>query len=683
MVYPKVRSVAIIIGVLVIVCSETSVMAADGIVDANYPARPKRQDSFLGIHFDFHAGNQDTAIGKTVTEEMVNEVIEKVRPDYIQHDCKGHPGFSSYPTKVGNPAPGVVNDPLKIWRKVTAEHGVSLYMHYSGVWDAEFVRLHPEAARVDENGVADTKCTSVFGPYVDQLLIPQLKELRDVYGVDGVWLDGECWALNRDYSTFAAKAFKESTGFNVLPKSPQDANYATFSEFCRQGFRDYLEHYVDSLHAYDGKFQIASNWAYSSFMPEPIRADVDFISGDFAQQNSFNIARFDARVMRNQGKPWDLMAWGFVSDKDYCINVKSAVQLAQEAAVVVALGGGFQTYYTQKRDASIYEWEMDVFAEVAKFCRARQLYCHKAEGIPQISVVFSRANIYHNSKRLFGSWEPENIDPVHGTLFGLLDNQYSVDVHIEHNIKGKMSNFPLIVLPECNYIEDDFKKQLLSYVQEGGNLLLVGPDCARLFQDQLNYTSHDNGGVRKSWLAHNGKMAGINGYCQSVTLPNDSKSFGELYPDNELAGTAMPAAMIRNYGKGKIAATFFNFGIPYVNARRSVARDWLGGLVQELFPYPMVKVTGSHNVDVVLSQYKDQLAINLVNTSGDHANKNVYVWDELPAVGPLHIIAKCEYRPKRVCVYPEKTCLEFSYSNGEANFVLPKLAIHSVVVLEK
>ena len=72
------------------------------------PARGRCADAFLGLHFDFHAGPDCTEIGKRTTREMVAEVIDLVHPDYIQIDCKGHPGLSSYPTKVGNRAPGFV-----------------------------------------------------------------------------------------------------------------------------------------------------------------------------------------------------------------------------------------------------------------------------------------------------------------------------------------------------------------------------------------------------------------------------------------------------------------------------------------------------------------------------------------------------------------------------------------------
>ena len=112
----------------------------------------KRADSFFGLHFDFHATDKDNKIGETMTEELVDSMLTIIKPDYIQVDCKGHPGISSYPTKVGNPAPGFVKDPYPIWRKATSKHGVGLFVHYSGVIDQEAVKKHPDWAAHDQDG---------------------------------------------------------------------------------------------------------------------------------------------------------------------------------------------------------------------------------------------------------------------------------------------------------------------------------------------------------------------------------------------------------------------------------------------------------------------------------------------------------------------------------------------------
>ncbi len=226
--------------------------------------RLRREESFLGIHFDFHAREDCKEIGRNLTPAMVERIIEAVHPDYIQCDCKGHAGVCSYPTKVGNPAPGFVLDPLRIWREVTARHGIALYMHYSGVWDSDFVRRYPEWAALRPDGHPHERITSLFGPYTEKLLIPQLKELVDVYGVDGVWIDGDCWAVEQDYCDAAIAAFRAQTGIADIPRKPTDPHYREYTQFTRQAFRAYLRRYVEAMHAHSPGFQIASNWAYTS-----------------------------------------------------------------------------------------------------------------------------------------------------------------------------------------------------------------------------------------------------------------------------------------------------------------------------------------------------------------------------------------------------------------------------------
>ena len=137
--------------------SQPGSRTASSATSDSTPIRMKRSEAFLGIHFDFHAGDDCDRVGARTTREMVASVIDKVQPDYIQIDCKGHRGYSSYPTEVGNPAPGFVGDPLRVWRDVTRERGIALFMHYSGVWDDHAARTHPQWAAIKARLYRDLK----------------------------------------------------------------------------------------------------------------------------------------------------------------------------------------------------------------------------------------------------------------------------------------------------------------------------------------------------------------------------------------------------------------------------------------------------------------------------------------------------------------------------------------------
>ncbi|MDT8303753.1 MAG: alpha-L-fucosidase [Sedimentisphaerales bacterium] len=466
-----------------IVGAITVCLIGNTCVNAADPLRMRRADAFLGIHFDFHAGEDCNRIGERTTHRMVELVIDKVKPDYIQIDCKGHRGYSSYPTKVGNPAPGFVGDPLRIWRDVTRKRGVPLFMHYSGVWDSKAIADHPQWAVINKDGKPNDRATSVFGPYTDALMIPQLRELAGEYGVDGVWVDGDCWATTPDYGEVAVRKFCKQTGVKTVPQKIGEPYWNEWMDFHREGFRNYVRHYVDELKASHPNFQIISNWAFSDHMPEAVTANIVSLSGDFSPDDSVNSARFAGRCLEDQGVPWDLMSWSF-SRKTR--KQKPAVQLMQEAAQVLSIGGGYQAYFKQDRDGAIRNpAEMDVMAEVARFCRARQVYCHRSVAVPQIALLYSTVGHYKESPRLF-HWSGSNgVKVLRMALTQILQNQFGVQILSEHQLKGNMSKWPVIVVPAWTYLESDFRDELASYAQSGGRLVLIGQGPAKLFKNEL------------------------------------------------------------------------------------------------------------------------------------------------------------------------------------------------------
>ena len=340
------------------------------------------------------------------------------------------------------------------------------------------------------DGKPNDKATSVFGPYVDTLMIPQLRELAGEYGVDGVWVDGDCWGTTPDYSEATVQRFCEQTGATSAPRKASDPYWNQWMDFHREGFRRYLRHYVDELKASHPDFQVISNWAFSDHMPEAVSANVAGLSGDFAPDDSVNSARFAGRCLEDQGVPWDLMSWSF-SRKTR--KQKPAVQLMQEAALVLAMGGGYQAYFKQDRDGAIRDpAEMDVMAEVAQFCRDRQAYCHRSVAVPQIALLYSTAGHYRESPRLFHWSGSHGVKVLRKALTEMLQNQYGVQILSEHQLKGHLSKWPVVVVPGWTYLESDFRDELAAYAKSGGRLVLIGPGPAKLFENELGNSSDDS-----------------------------------------------------------------------------------------------------------------------------------------------------------------------------------------------
>jgi len=644
------------------------------------PKQPlRRADSFFGLHFDFHASMNDTEIGKTLTEGMVDSLLRLVKPDYIQVDSKGHSGVTSYPTRVGYKPATFAKDPLRIFRDVTRRHGVALYVHHSGVWDDQAVKHHPQWARMTPDGKIDPQKTSLFGPYVDSLLIPQLKEISD-YGMDGVWIDGDCWAVEPDYSPAALAAFRQETGITEVPKKKGDPHFEEFLAFHRRAFKRYVTRYADALHRYNPKFQVASNWSFTSFMPEPVSVPIDFISGDTDPLDGANRSAFQARCIAPQGKPWDLMSWSFGYGWDERVgSPKPALQLCQEAAQVLSMGGGFQAYWIQNRDASLSPWQFQTMAELARFCRARQAYTHRATPVPQVALLYSTTGYYHETPGVYHPWANE-LRGLDGTMRALLYSQLPTEILMEHHLRGRMQDYPMIVVSEWKKLDPAFRDELVAYVRQGGNLLVIGTETTKLFETELGVKL--NGLTRKAnYVGFNGQLTGTPAEYRPIEVLPGTRLFGNVYAQRDTRFPTGPAATIAQLGKGRIAGVYLDLGTEYARRETPLGRDFIGALARELFQ-PAVEVRGSRLVNVALNRKDGKTMVNLINMAGSHADKHVHATDEIPPLGPLTVNVRTAAKPRRVTLQPEGKALPFTFSGTNLSVKIPTLEIHSIVVIE-
>ena len=644
---------------------------------------------YFGLHFDFHAGKGDVGIGKNLSEKGLDSLLDVVKPDFIQIDCKGHPGVSSYPSKVANTtvAPQMVGDPLAFYRTVTRKHGIGLYLHYSGVYDVAALEKHPAWSAQKADGTADGSKASVHGSYPDSLLIPQLNELAD-YGADGVWVDGECWATVVDYSPKALAHFQTATGIQNVPRSDKDVNYSAFKGFARQSFEQYVGHYVDAVHHHRPTFRIASNWAYSSMMPQPITTNIDFLSGDLTPGNSVNSAAFEGRVLAAQAqqyhKPWDLMSWsfwyGFSQPPARQGDQKTALHLMQEAAEVISLGGGFQAYYQQNRDASLPRRELPVMAELSRFVRARQPFCEGSAPVPQIAVLYANSTVSAFNQALFSNSQSYRVS---GILTALLDAQLPVEVLSEHHLRGRLQQYPLIVVSQQDSLDPNFRRELLTYAQQGGHLLLIGAQTTRSFSYELGVVPTGNPTNSPKWLSYKEAAVVLTGPFQPVRITGSStKPLGQFWTSTTgLIGPGVVATQTA-YGQGKLVAIYADISLDYQKHQSSKLRNLLALFARPLLPQPLVDVSGSHLVHVVLAKKQNRLAINLINTGGRHADPQVFTYDEVPPLRNLMVRLRTSQKPRRIVQQPENKVLPVRFTNGVATVTVPQLTLHSVLVVE-
>jgi len=599
-----------------------------------------------GLHCDFHAepvmkdgqvvsNDEQIVVGATLKESDVAEICDVLKPDFLQIDCKGHPGWTSYPSKLGNAMPKFKGDPLKLWRKVTQAKGVPLYMHYSGIWDTLYAERHPEDALVEADGKR-SKSLKADGPYADRLVIPQLCELAGDYGVDGVWIDGDCWAAGCDYEEAAVRKFEQTTGIELKGRAPKSVDDPYFHDFCdyyRELYREYVRHVVDAVHERHPDFRIASNWSYSSNRPEAVDSNVDFVSGDLASVDSVRSGRTAARINACSGLPWDLMAWGFVFDwKPGSRHIpKTPVELMQEAAAVISLGGGFQVYICQKRDGSPDMPRIRELKPVGEFVRERLPFCLGGRMKKEVAVLLSARNQYRETGgALFNCGGQFKTT---GVMNLLADYGRSVGIALDADLEpGRLGRWPVLIVPELfDTLPDAVFKSIEDWVKQGGMLVVTGGHACDVFAQAGFPTALNDDLVpnERGFTMDGGKTVG--GLQWSRTLRDRDGEILATTEKNE------PFAAVRAFGKGRVAVCGADFGSSYENTAQCRQAELMLAMLDRLYtPVARVtRVTGS--VETSVLEKDGKLFVQLVNANGDHSNPRAYTEATIPPVMDLKL----------------------------------------------
>lgn len=615
---------------------------------------------FFGLHFDFHADNE-TEIGVRTNPEDIQRYIDDARPTFIQCDCKGHPGNSSYPTKVGNAAKNLKADNLRIWCDVAKKNNLPIFVHYSGVIDRAYEQAHPEKSQTNEEGVSRNEgLLSLFSDYVDDLLIPQLKELIDEYDIDGVWVDGDCWAVCPDFSE------------SIQPYLHDGISEEEHNRILHDAFLRYADHYVTEFHQYKQGFLITSNWMYTSYIPEKPIVPIDFISGDYRACDSVHCARYETRCIAKRGKPWDLMAWGFGLDQKNSDDLpqKSGIQLCQEAAVTLSLGGGFQVYETQNKDGSAKVYENGRrLRELSDFVHKRRMNFEKLP-IAQTMVFFSTESYYKKSHIFNAAGATE---PLIGTLNAVLDAQYTADVLMDYQIDN-LTAYDIVLIPQWNFIGDEVRRKLLSYAECGGHLIAIGAELCVQMGNTLGKSFEI---CEKQYRS----IKSTDGMFTRIHLPVADLKEGDelLYCNSDMRDADLPAYKTERLGQGSITYLPFDFGDCYFKAPEFLKRDFLKKIMRTLAE-PVVQINYP-DIDITMQEEEGGFLVNLINMNQSRRMIQTMTYEAVPPLPDVEVMIKTA---AKTVTMPLGEKFESEISDDWVKVRIPKLEIHSIIkIIEK
>ena len=270
-------------------------------------------------------------------------------------------------------------------------------------------------------------------------------------------------------------------------------------------------------------------------------------------------------------------------------------------------------------------------------------------------------------------------------------------------MENDLSKFGLIVVPEAEDLEPELIEKLKEYVKNGGNLLIASPMSAEYFKDLVGATWAYNNSTtlqEEKERGYNNAVQNYNnpnlmhleggGHVDSLTAPwadfapTTARTLSVRAQYNSLVlGKQWPISIVNDYGKGKVGAIGFDFGKVYNHNNMASTRGLIKAQLKELFPEPLVKVSGSLFIDISIMDNNGQLTINLMNRLGGSNIPDIRNIDEIPPLYDIDIKVQWDGSPAEVYAEPEHQKLDTRFEDGRLCFRLDRLHIHTVITVEK
>ncbi|MBQ0105342.1 MAG: alpha-L-fucosidase, partial [Armatimonadetes bacterium] len=652
-------------------------------------------DCDFGMHYDLHAGFYDTELGAGITHENLKETLMIIRPDWVQCDCKGHAGYTSWPTEMGNMSPGVVKDALRIHSDVCHELGIKLGMHYSGVFDILACEKHPEWEAVNYDGkrhnhpVLRSVCQN--SPYYDELMIPQMLELIDKYDVDGFWIDGDGWGLLPCYCDKCRKGFTDRYGIEP-PTDVNDPNWHKWAFYHRELFMANVQKYCKAVHDRKPECLCISNWMYTYACPIDETFGTDYISGDLNPYFGQMSALLESHFLTNRQRDWDLMCWGFMtpdSDRGLIQTKKNLPHILQESALILAGGGGVMQYDNPLRNGLITDYSSRNYGKVRDFVKARASVSRHSRSVPQIALVQSPNDYFDDTKIYPNLYDYNILQPFMARGVGasqlLSETHYHFDILTPNMLKGRMKDFSLIVIAENYRFEEDFKKDLREYAENGGKVLIAGVNSAKVFGEILGCEDTGKEFLGQFYAESGDETVPLEGPLETVN-PGKAEVFRYALTTQyaKYSRTDIPFITVNSFGKGTVAGIYSDFFTSYAHNMFPNGRELFAEIMERINPDRILEKTEAPSyVFFNLREKDDCKIVNIVNTGSVSSSiGRPYMVDDIPSVSEINFRLKLEKKPGKVYLVPGEADLKTDYKDGYLSVTVNNFGIMESLVIK-
>lgn len=646
------------------------------------------------LHLDAHFGGFKE-IYRDFDAEAAARIIDEACFQMVSFMAQDGPSY--YPTKIGRMHPGLDRDFVGEFTRALQKRGI-LAIVYFGLGQG---------------------CYN--SPHVDEVVIPQYKEILEMYDVDGFFPDGvlQPHLMQTCRCKYCRELFARDVG-GEIPKDDSDPMAFAYRKWSNRRMEAFMEKVYHALSAIKPEIAILNNHLWVTRYPVTPPPYVKHICWDTPVPDqglySWNFS-FEARYLSTLQDVLPNITWSCMNTRGHNwmeYSLREPEAFFSECAILLAAGG--RTYLSDipyphgNPDPAV----MEIFSAVNKRTIELEPFLKGCKPVKDVAVLHAEDSVWSKTPMIpHATWTPSKAyHSVCGTHKALIEGHVQMSIFNNRIFQETLNEYRALILPDQCILSESECDEIRNFVRNGGALIATGETATRDTENNLlkNFPIADVLGVdylgssdtANSYLRVNSKNTQYGIPAMDVQVmgkyvrikTTTAQVLLELVPPYEgiKTGTPPPALTsegpgltINSYGKGKVVYCASPLFTAYYTKNTPVLRKLALWMLDQIYPNesrPIILENTPINVEIFYNRRNNERFIHLVNYSGDKREVGTSQVQDFTTVHGIRIRVKLSVKPKRVTAVPGGDTIPFTYRSGWASFDAKPLNIHAVYRIE-
>ncbi len=679
---------------------------------------PWFRDTRRMLHLDSHfSGFSDIYNG--FDAERAAQMYGDAGFQMVSYFAKCWGGYSYYPTKLGIVHPTCRADYTGELTAALKKRGIRRIVYFMMMTERELQKQHPEwVVSADPSNWApeNIKKQKVAimcynSPYVEQVAIPQMKEVIQKYDVDGFFVDivmqqyleWNCYCPN------CREQFAREVG-GEIPRSDSDPKAFAYRKWSNSHMEGLMEKVHRELSTVKPDIAIIFNYTWMAAYPvtppwyiphvtwDTPTPQVGNYSWNFSVESRYlnTLPDVPFSAMNTRGNNWG----------DYALREPEAFQ--HECAILLAsCGGNYLSdipYPSGNPDPAVYE----VFGQVNRRYRSLEPLLEGSKPVKEAAVLHSADSVWSKSPlKPHPKW---NFTPAYYSMTGA--HKALTELHTQMGILNTevcldtLQDYRVLILSDQRILSDREAEKIREFVKNGGALLATHETGTRdtangkladfALADVFGVKLQGAGEVSNCYLRATPELkpygapvmdVEAGGSYTKVTLTTARKLLDLVPPYKGTKGGPPdsrpegPGVTLNTYGKGKVVYCATDLFGGYYDKDTPNMRKLAAWMLDRVYPASARRIVMENapvTVELFYNERKGERFVHLVNYSGDKRELGTPQPQGFSAVHGMRVRVKLDKKPSALTLIPDGKAVNFTFSDGWMTFEALPLRIHDV-----